>query len=106
MELCAKHTIPVFRSPTSRKQPILPFDVRVSINTFQHNAGRDLAELFGFDFVEQVARTCGLGSRLFVVNWGRTANLQNRSALLATCHGKRQLDVEYRPMGSESGNVG
>jgi hypothetical protein len=68
VELCAKHTIPVFRSPTSRKQPILPFDVRVSINTFQHNAGRDLAELFGFDFVEQVARTCGLGSGLFMRN--------------------------------------
>jgi len=32
---------------------------------------------------EQVARTCRLGPRLFVVNGGRTADLQNRSALLA-----------------------
>jgi hypothetical protein len=31
---------------------------------------------------EQVARTCRLGRRFFVVNWGRTADLQNRSALL------------------------
>ena len=31
---------------------------------------------------EPVARTCRLGPRFFVVNWGRTADLQNRSALL------------------------
>jgi len=32
---------------------------------------------------EPVARTCRLGPRFFVVNWGRTADLHNRSALNA-----------------------
>jgi hypothetical protein len=31
--------------------------------------------------VASVARTCSVGPRLFVVNRGRTADLQNRSAL-------------------------
>ena len=31
--------------------------------------------------IVEVARTCFVGPRLFVVNWGRTADLQNRSAL-------------------------
>jgi hypothetical protein len=32
---------------------------------------------------QQVARTCLRGPRLFVVDWGQTADLQSRSALLA-----------------------
>jgi len=39
----------------SRKQPFLPFDVQVSIDTFKHNAGEDLGELFGLKFVEASA---------------------------------------------------
>ena len=39
----------------SRKQPFLPFDVQVSINTLKHESSGDLGEFFGLDFVEATA---------------------------------------------------
>jgi hypothetical protein len=53
--------------PASRKQPILPFDVQVSINAFQHEPRGYLPEFFGLDFVEAERtgiRDTGYGKRV------------------------------------------
>ena len=43
-----------------------------------------------------VARTCFVGPRFFVVNWGRTADLQNRSALLNAYAGVDAAEQQSR----------
>jgi hypothetical protein len=58
-----------------------------------------------------VARTCRLGPRFFVVNWGRTADLQNRSALhsprvpQARDPPMRAREVEAESRGQQSGSA-
>ena len=54
----------------SRKQPILPLNARVVVDAFEHPAGEDLGEFFGFNLVKSSAvdaafrnqsiRWCGL----------------------------------------------
>ena len=47
---------------------------------------------------EPVARTCRLGPRFFVVNWRRTADLQNRSAVL-NAYADVEAAEQQRPCG-------
>ncbi len=49
----------------SRKQPFLLFDAQVSIDAFQHNAGGDLGEFFGLDFVEASAVDAAFRNQFF-----------------------------------------
>jgi len=44
------------------------------------------------------ARTCRLGPRFFVVNWRRTADLQNRSAVL-NAYADVEAAEQQRPCG-------
>jgi len=57
----------------SRKQPFLLFNAHASVDAFQDNAGGDLGELFGLDFVEASA-----------AGWRRAklCNVRKRSAEL------------------------
>ena len=60
--------------PPSRKQPLLLFDVHVSIHAFKHEAGGDLGEFFGLDFVEASAVDAAFrnqfGGHSPFVRWG------------------------------------
>ena len=65
------------RNRHSRKQPFLPFDVQVSIDTLKHESGGDLGEFFGLDFVEASAvdaafrnQLGGFDNRFFTVPFG------------------------------------
>jgi hypothetical protein len=55
----------------------LLFDAQMSIDAFQHNAGGDLGEFFGLDFVEASAvdaafrnQLGGFANRFFTVPFG------------------------------------
>jgi hypothetical protein len=65
------------RSRYSRKQPFLLLNAHTTVDAFQHQAGGNLGEFFGFDFVEPAAvdaalrnQLGGFANRFFTVPFG------------------------------------